>query len=199
MSKKCFNLGTLSEDFDESDCMFKEVDERSYFYATNEYIPCSSRSPITWEDPEISDSTEIPDIVEKGDKLVSKEVAKLIMSFDPYGVEIYPVSLLIENELLTERYIVSIKNVIDVIDTERSRIIQNPKPHRPPIVSRLAICPEKLELIPLHKRLVFRVKESNTVFFDVSIVEKFIAGLMNGHHNLCQAIPFDTSELTPTI
>ncbi|WP_368873379.1 hypothetical protein, partial [Shewanella algae] len=84
-------------------------------------------------------------------------------------------------------------------DTERSRIIQNPKPHRPPIVSRLAICPEKLELIPLHKRLVFRVKESNTVFFDVSIVEKFIAGLMNGHHNLCQAIPFDTSELTPTI
>ncbi len=60
MSKKCFNLGTLSEDFDESDCMFKEVDERNYFYATNEYIPCSSISPITWEDLEISDSSEIP-------------------------------------------------------------------------------------------------------------------------------------------
>lgn len=198
MSEKNFNLGTISEDFDESDCMFKEVDERGYFYSTNEYIPCSSFSPIAWEDLDILDCDEVPDIVEKGDKVVSKAVAKLIMSYDPYGVEVYPAKLTIKNGVIKDRYIISIKNIIDVIDTERSRIIQNPKPHRPPIVSRLAISPEKLELIPLHKRLVFRVKESNTIFFDGSIVDKFVGDLMNGHHKLCQAIPFDTSELAPT-
>ncbi|MCM0147288.1 hypothetical protein KCN56_01720 [Photobacterium galatheae] len=197
MNEKILNLGIISEDFDESDCMFREIDERSYLYSTNAYIPCSSFSPIAWEDSDLSDTDEVPDIVEKGDKVVTKEVAQLIMSYDPYGVEVYPAKLVLGNDVLQERYILSIKNIIDVIDHERSRIIKNPKPHRPPIVSRLAICPEKLERIPRHKRLVFRVKDSNTIFFDGSIVERFVEDLMNGHHHLCQAIPFNTSELAP--
>lgn len=194
--QKNIGLATLSEDFSSSDAMFTDVDAREYLYSTNEYIPCSSLNPLRWEDLDI-DIADVPDMVDKGDKVVNKEIAELIMSFDPYGVEFYPVELKGENGVLQNRYLLSVKNIIDVIDNERSRIIENPKPHRAPIVSRLAICPEKLGNIPLNKRLVFRVKESNTIFFDGRIAEKFMEGLLEGRHLLCEATPFDTSELAP--
>ncbi|SFM22588.1 hypothetical protein SAMN04487963_1799 [Marinobacter zhejiangensis] len=193
---KNVRLATLSEDFSSSDAMFTDVDEREYLYSTNEYTPCSSLNPLLWEDLDI-DVEDIPDMVDKGDRVVNREIAELIMSFDPYGVEFYPVELKGENGVLKNRYLLSVKNIIDAVDYSRSRIIENPKPHRPPIVSRLAICPEKLERIPLNKRLVFRVRESNTIFFDGRIAEKFLEGLLDGRHFLCEATPFDTSELAP--
>lgn len=196
MNENIINLGTISEDFDNSDCMFTELDIREYLYSTNEYIPCSSSAEITLEDQSIN-SEDVPDIIEKGDKIITKEIADLIMSFDPYGIEIYPAKLLVEDKVIHNRYIISVKNIIDAADLEKSDIFNNPRPHRPPIVSQLAICPKKLSIIPIHKRLVFRVKESNTIFFDGSIVEKFVEDLITGCFYLCETTPFNTSELAP--
>lgn len=194
------NLGTISEDFSISECSFKEVDSRSFLYSTNIFRPCSLENPIVWEDLSLCELTDVPDIVEKGDKLVTKEIAELIMAFDPYGVEVYPAKLIIKDKTINNRYILSVKSILDgVADEERSDIIENPIPNRPPIVSELAICPKKLAEVPLNKRLVFRVKESNTIYFDGSIVDKFIEDLNNGKHHLCQAVPFSTSELAPMI
>ena len=197
MKQKHIKLGTISEDFKHSNCMFTEADDRSYLYSTNAYKPCSSAEPIAWKDESLASIAFIPDIIEKGDKLVTRDIAQVIMSFDPYGVEVYPAKLIIENDVVVDRYILSVKNVIDVIDSERSEIYESYVDPSQPIVSRLAICPMKLNLYPLSKRLAFIVKGSNTIFFDRSIVDKFVEGLLDGTHYICNAKGFDTSVLAP--
>lgn len=195
-SGNAIRLATLSEDFDQSEVMFCEADERATLYASNDYRPCSVLHPLVWQDPD-NTLADIPALVEKGDKVVSRELAELIMAFDPYGVECYPVELDVADGRASDRFILAVNNILDVSDRQRSRIIKNPKPHRPDIISRLAICPEKLRQLPLSRRLVFRVKESNTVFFADDIARLVIDGLQQGRFPLTQATPFDTSECAP--
>ncbi|TOG59384.1 hypothetical protein CGI99_21925, partial [Vibrio parahaemolyticus] len=100
-------FSVISEDFMRSPSAFQSVDDREFLYSTNNFHPTSSENPIRWEDKNITSSMVHP-ISDNGDICVSKELAELVMSFDPYGVEFYPASLLTKDGEITERYILAL-------------------------------------------------------------------------------------------
>ncbi|TOR21861.1 hypothetical protein CGG78_24535, partial [Vibrio parahaemolyticus] len=58
-----------------------------------------------WKDDDIYE-IEALDLIRGGAFNVTKPIAELIMSFDPYGVEVYPAKLTCSGDgVLTERYI----------------------------------------------------------------------------------------------
>ncbi|WP_268809816.1 hypothetical protein, partial [Vibrio parahaemolyticus] len=156
-------FSVISEDFMRSSSAFQSVDDREFLYSTNNFHPTSSENPIRWEDKNITSSMVHP-ISDNGDICVSKELAELVMSFDPYGVEFYPASLLTKDGEITERYILALNNIQDVVDFERSVIEVSPNSGNL-IVHRLFLSPEKILNIPFHKRVVYRAEGSDTAVF----------------------------------
>ncbi|HDM8153035.1 TPA: hypothetical protein P0E35_001403 [Vibrio harveyi] len=163
-------FSVISEDFMRSSSAFQSVDDRDFLYSTNNFHPTSSENPIRWEDKNITSSMVHP-ISDNGDICVSKELAELVMSFDPYGVEFYPASLLTKDGEITERYILALNNIQDVVDFERSVIEVSPNSGNL-IVHRLFLSPEKILNIPFHKRVVYRAEGADTaVFFTPEIYD----------------------------
>ncbi|ELH9435080.1 hypothetical protein RQX57_004351 [Vibrio vulnificus] len=67
-------------------------------YDDNDFTPTSCISEIVWKDDDIYE-IEALDLFRGGAFNVTKPIAELIMSFDPYGVEVYPALLRNSREL----------------------------------------------------------------------------------------------------
>lgn len=154
----------ITENYLASSVNFTQVDIREPMYATNDYHPTSSEHPIVWKDLERGRVNRVGPIVDCGDLSVSSTFAQKLMSFDPFGVEVYPSRLKLDDGELEGRYLIAVNNVIDVLDEERSRIKKSPRSGNL-IVHDLYISDEKLSKIPLEKRVAFRVKGANTTTF----------------------------------
>ncbi len=178
--------------------MFVDVDVREFLYSDNEYQPTSSVEPIIWEDNDCF-ADELPDIVDKGERVVNFITAQIIMSFDPYGVEVYPAKLKLADAAVEGRYLMSVKNIIDVMDESESSIEISPVDGER-LVHDVYISTEKLSKIPLHKRLVFRVKGADdTIFFDGRIIDAADKYFSIHGAKLIQITPFNTSEEAPIL
>ncbi|MEL4408293.1 imm11 family protein [Shewanella algae] len=154
----------ITENYFTSTTSFTCIDNREFLYSTDEFKPTSSLRPIVWQDQESADTSKIGHIIDSGDLSISKDLAEIIMSFDPYGVEFYPSKLTLKNSEVSERYLLAINNVIDVIDEEESDIEVSPY-NGDLIIHDLYISEEKLKNTPFNKRVVFRVKGAETAMF----------------------------------
>ncbi|MGX2965879.1 imm11 family protein [Shewanella sp. FeAMO] len=154
----------ITENYFTSTTSFTCIDNRVLLYSTDEFKPTSSLRPIVWQDQESADTSKIGHIIDSGDLSISKDLAEIIMSFDPYGVEFYPSKLTLKNSEVSERYLLAINNVIDVIDEEESDIEVSPY-NGDLIIHDLYISEEKLKNTPFNKRVVFRVKGAETAMF----------------------------------
>ncbi|MBO2562659.1 imm11 family protein [Shewanella algae] len=154
----------ITENYFTSTTSFTCIDNRELLYSTDEFKPTSSLRPIVWQDQESADTSKIGHIIDSGDLSISKDLAEIIMSFDPYGVEFYPSKLTLKNSEVSERYLLAINNVIDVIDEEESDIEVSPY-NGDLIIHDLYISEEKLKNTPFNKRVVFRVKGAETAMF----------------------------------
>lgn len=164
------DFSVISEDLMRSPSHFQCVDNREFLYSTNSFQPTSSIDPIKWSDSN-TPSKYVHPIANNGDICVTKELAEIIMSFDPYGIEFYPASLLTKDGEIFERYILAINNTQDVADLDRSAIEISPYGGGV-IIHRLFLSAEKLESIPEEKRVIYRVKDAGSaVFFDPKIYE----------------------------
>lgn len=167
-------LATFSENVLSNDIIVKPVDGREFLYSHNDYIPVSSLEPVVWYAGDHS-LNKTPDIIDKGDRMVSKLIMNAIMAWDPYGVIFVPAVLKSESCLSEERYIMSTNNLIDVMNDDDSHTYMKDKSRygKPPklMVTKLYICEEKYNSIPEHKKHIFRVKGSdNTIFFSRELV-----------------------------
>ncbi|EHC7289596.1 imm11 family protein [Vibrio parahaemolyticus] len=154
----------ISEDYYASSTNFTPVDNRESMYSTNIYHPSSSENPIIWQDLEGGSINSVGPIVDCGDLSVSANFAQMLMSFDPYGIEVYPSLLKADNGVSEGRYLIAVNNVIDVLDEEKSIIKTSPRSGKK-LVHVLYLSEEKLKSIPLNKRIAFRVKGAETVMF----------------------------------
>ena len=171
-------VSIISENHPISRMSYTSIDSREPLYSKAQFEPTSSLEPIVWE------STDgfikgVGNIVDNGDLCVSKEFAELVMSFDPYGIECYPAELRLPDGSLSNRYLLALNNVLDVIDESKSRMRKSPKRNKM-LVMELYLSEAKLKKIPLQNRVLFRVKgaETTTIFceeiFDlVSVTESF--------------------------
>ncbi|HFQ5289996.1 TPA: DUF1629 domain-containing protein [Vibrio vulnificus] len=154
----------ISENYPISQMIYTCIDSREPLYSKAQFEPTSSLEPIVWE------STDgfikgVGNIADNGDLCVSKEFAELVMSFDPYGIECYPAELRLTDGSLSNRYLLALNNVLDVIDESKSRMRKSPKRNKM-LVMELYLSEEKLNKIPLQNRVLFRVKgaETATIF-----------------------------------
>ncbi len=167
-------IATFSEDLFSNDIMAKPDDAREYLYSHNDLIPVSAVSPIVWDIGD-ADVNNIPDIIDKGDRLVSKLVMDAIMSWDPYGVVFTPAKIISNSIALEDRYIMSVNNLIDVMDEDKSFVfIKDLSSYGLPPelrVSELYISESKYEDIPEYKKHIFQVNGSDdTIFFSTELV-----------------------------
>lgn len=150
----------ISENHVISQMIYTCVDSRESLYSKAQFEPTSSLEPIVWE------STDgfvkgVGKIADNGDLCVSKEFAELVMSFDPYGIECYPAEPRLTDGSLSNRYLLALNNVLDVIDESKSRMRKSPKRNKM-LVMELYLSEEKLKKLPLQNRVLFRVKEAET-------------------------------------
>lgn len=157
------DFSVISEDFMRSSTAFRCVDSREYFYGTNNYHPTTSENSIKWEDKNVISSMVYP-IADNGDICIEKELAEVIMSFDPYGIEVYPASLITKDKELNNRYILAINNIQDVVDFDRSVVEKSPN-NGDLIVHRLFLSPDKISKIPFNRRVIYRAKYADTTSF----------------------------------
>ncbi len=163
----------ISEDYMRSSSQFQCVDSREILYSNNDYIPTTTINAIKWEDKNITKNLVHP-ISDNGDICITKELAEIIMSFDPYRIEVYPASLLIQDGELSERYLLAINNIQDVADMNRSAI-EISEDTGSIIVHRLFLSDTKLNEIQFNKRVIYRIKGAETaVFFAPEIYDLII-------------------------
>ena len=158
------NFALITENYFTSCTSFVAVDNREPFYSTNHYCPTSANNAIVWHDQDGGQTSNVGPIADNGDLSVSAEFAAHLMSFDPYGIEVYPSTLTLSNGTLENRYLLAINNLIDVLDEEKSEIEISPK-SGDLLIHELYLSASKLSAIPLEKRVVFRVKGAETAIF----------------------------------
>ncbi len=154
----------ITENYFTSKTSFTCIDDREFLYSTNDFNPTASFNPIVWQDQENHKGVSVGHIADNGDLSVSKDLAEIIMSFDPYGIEFYPSKLLLNDSALDDRYLLAVNNFIDVMDDEKSDIEISPYSGNP-IVHDLYLSEHKLKNIPLQNRVLFRVKGAETSMF----------------------------------
>ncbi len=160
----------ISEDYMRSLSQFQCVDSREFLYSTNDYIPTTTINAIKWQDGNIL-STMVHPIASNGDLCITKDLAEIIMSFDPYGIEVYPASLVVKDGEVTERYLLAINNIQDVVDYDKSVTEISPN-SGDLIVHRLFLSEDKLLKVPEDKKVIYRAKDMNsTVFFEPKIYD----------------------------
>lgn len=151
----------ISENYQVSSTSFTCVDNREPLYSKADYEPTSSAEPIVWEATDGS-IKGVGNIADNGDLCLSNELAELVMSFDPFGIECYPIELRVQDGILRNRYLLALNNVIDVMDEFKSRTRKSPKRNKVLIMS-LYLSKKKLLGTPLNQRVLFRVKGAETV------------------------------------
>jgi hypothetical protein len=154
----------ITENYFTSSVIFTSVDNRESLYSTNIFHPTSSENSIVWQESESGSIKNVGPIVDCGDLSVSSGFASKLMSFDPYGVEVYPSKLKLDDGQLEGRYLVAVNNIIDVLDENKSDIEISPRSGKK-IVHELYFSEEKLRSIPMDKRIAFRVKGAETALF----------------------------------
>ncbi len=160
----------ISEDYMKSPSQFQCVDSREFLYSTNNYVPTTTVSPIKWKDENIL-STMVHPIASNGDICITKELAEIIMSFDPYGIEVYPASLDVKDGEVVERYLLAINNIQDVVDYDKSVTEISPNSGNL-IVHKLFLSEEKLLKVPEEKKVIYRAKDMDSaVFFTPEIFD----------------------------
>ncbi len=160
----------ISEDYMRSPSQFQCVDSREFLYSTNDYIPTTTINAIKWEDGNIL-STMVHPIASNGDMCITKELAEIIMSFDPYGIEVYPASLVVKDGEVTERYLLAINNIQDVVDYDKSVTEISPN-SSDLIVHKLFLNEDKLLNISKEKKVIYRAKDMDSaVFFTPEIFD----------------------------
>ncbi|MBP3140080.1 hypothetical protein ACTFQF_22160 [Aliivibrio fischeri] len=119
----------ITENYFTSRVNFTCVDNREFFYSTNFYHPTTSNHSIVWKDLEDGKVSQVGPIVDvdRGDLSVSNQFAQKIMSFAPYGVEVYPSKLELKDGQIENRYLLAINNIIDVLDYEKLDIEISPR------------------------------------------------------------------------
>ncbi len=194
-------LATFSENLLGNDIVAKPDDSREFLYSIDKFLPVSSVEAIVWSVGD-HDLEDVPDIIDKGDRLVSKLIMEAIMAWDPYGIIFLPAKLHSTSNKLDGFYIMSVNNIIDVIDETESFVFMEDKSHLglPPkvVVSELFISESKYNAIQSHKKHVFRVKDSDdTIFFSTELVNHvWDIAQKNGAIGLVQE-PFDFDEEAP--
>ncbi|MUK94778.1 hypothetical protein GNP80_20415 [Aliivibrio fischeri] len=183
----------ISEDLMRSPSQFQCVDNREFLYNTNSYLPISSVNPIKWADDNIP-SAYVHPIADNGDICITKDLADIIMSYDPYGIEVYPASLITQDNELSNRYILAINNIQDVADFDRSAIEISPYGGEL-IIHRLFLSADKLANIPLEKRIIYRVKEADTAVFFTPEIYDLIAN--DDRFSLLRKMKKNTSVRAP--
>nr|WP_269809247.1 DUF1629 domain-containing protein [Enterovibrio nigricans] len=183
----------INEDFNEGESLFISTDIRSSLYDDNYFIPTTSVSEIIWQDKN-NQNIEALDIIRGGLFNFTKDIAELIMSFDPYGVEMYPSKLTCAgNGVIDNRYILAIDNLVDAVDLEKSIRITD-------VTTRFYLSDEKLRLLPESKRHVFKPIGMTKTFFSMEIFEALVRLDALGKINTSIiAFSFDTSEETPRV
>ncbi|WP_413731081.1 MULTISPECIES: imm11 family protein [unclassified Shewanella] len=207
-------LAYINENTEESDAMFSCSDNRGHLYEDMDYIPVSALSAVIWED-EDSYSEAVFDITNSGDLSVTKPIADVFMSFDPYGVAFLPNKLQCMDGLSTQqRYIIAINNELDVLDEEKSSIESfvehyDPKEHgydvpleeresfHSVLVQKLYLDREKLETYPMNRRHIFRVKGTNSFFFSSEIYDELYIIARQGLACGLTAFKFDVDDEAP--
>ncbi|HAS8402997.1 TPA: hypothetical protein RSW51_004340 [Vibrio vulnificus] len=194
-------LATFSENLLGNDIVAKPIDGREFLYSIDKYLPVSALDAIIWTAGD-HDLEDVPDIIDKGDRLVSRLVMEAIMAWDPYGVIFLPAELHSTCRKLTDFFIMSVNNTIDVINEEDSFVFMEDKSHigLPPkvVVSELYISESKYNAIESHKKHIFRVQGSDdTIFFSTELVDNvWEIAEKNGAVGLVQE-PFDFDEEAP--
>ncbi|MUK94776.1 hypothetical protein GNP80_20405 [Aliivibrio fischeri] len=140
------------------------VDNREFFYSTNFYHPTTSNHSIVWKDLKGGKVSQVGPIVDIGDLSVSSQFAQKLMSFDPYGVEVYPSKLELKDGQIENRYLLAINNTIDVLDYDKSDIEISPRSGKK-IIHILFLSEKKLKKTPLEQRIAFRIKGAETAMF----------------------------------
>ena len=208
------DISYINENTNESEAMFTSTDKRSYFYESITYVPTSIVSPIIWSDENIF-SDAVFDITNSGDLSVTSAIAKVFMSFDPYGITVLPNRLKCYDQLSEEkRYIIAINNELDVMDENKSsfevKIRQyDPEKHgyNVPIeeqkslitkrIKSLYIDEGKLKSYPENKRHIFRVKGTNNFFFSSQMFDEIYKIALNGLASGLTAFKFSSDDKAP--
>ena len=189
------DFSVISEDFMRSPSQFQCVDAREFLYSSNIYNPTSSIAPIAWRDENIPAGSVHP-IADNGDICISKELADIILSFDPYGIEIYPATLITKDSNITDRYILAINNIQDVADFDRS-ITEVSRKSGDLLIHRLFLCKDKLKKVPFQKRIIYRVEGADSaVFFAPEIYDLLIN---DSRFSLLRKLKKNTSVRAPKI
>jgi hypothetical protein len=113
--------------------------------------------------------------------VVSKKMKEVLQSFSLENVQFAPVLIEIKNEIFYDYYIFHVFNHIQCADLKKSIWEANDEDsNRVHCFEKLVIDNNKLDKIPLKKRLVFSVQELETeVLYHETVVEKlFEAGLL---------------------
>ncbi|HFQ5173470.1 TPA: hypothetical protein ACGUW8_000037 [Vibrio vulnificus] len=186
-------IAYITEDFEEGDSFFVDDDNRAFYYQDNDFTPTSVLSPIVWSDKDLV-NIEALDIIDASCLNVTKEIAEVIMSFDPYGVKIYPASLKCGgNETLSGRYLVAVDNEVDVIDQERCFKVTE-------ATTRFYLSEEKILALEPSKRHVFNPKGMLKTFFSNELFEALVAIALEGKiKTSIVAYTFDTLDEAPRV
>ncbi len=187
------DIAYINEDFNEGESLFSTADIRSSFYDDNDFIPTSCRNEIVWADDNIFEM-EALDLIRGGAFNVTRAIAELIMSFDPYGVEFYPAKLTCSgDEILTERYIIAVDNLVDVVDYDKSIKITD-------VTTRFFLSDVKINKLADSKKHVFKPIGMTKTFFSIELFDALVRLDEEGKINTSiVAFSFDTSEETPRI
>lgn len=186
-------IAYINEDFNEGDSLFLPVDTRSSLYDDNDFIPTTCINEIVWADNDIL-HIEALDLIRGGAFNVTRSIADLIMSFDPYGVEVYPSKLVCSGDgVLVERFILAVDNLVNVVDHERSI-------KETDVTTRFYLSDEKIMKLPESKRHVFKPIGMTKTFFSIELFEALVRLNEEGKINTSiVAFSFDTSEETPRV
>ncbi|MGF1902789.1 imm11 family protein [Aliivibrio sifiae] len=186
-------IAYINEDFNEGESLFIPADIRSSFYDDNDFIPTTSISEVVWNDKDIQD-IEALDVIRGGAFNVTKDIAELIMSFDPYGVEVYPSKLTCSGSgVIDERYILAIDNLVDAVDIDKSIKITD-------VTTRFYLSEEKLKKLPESKKHVFKPIGMSKTFFSLELFEALVHLDSEGKiKTSITAFSFDISEETPRV
>ncbi|OBT16705.1 hypothetical protein BCT35_21410 [Vibrio lentus] len=146
---------------------------------------------MVWSDKDLA-NIEALDIIDASCLNVTKEIAEVIMSFDPYGVEVYPATLKCgSNQTLTGRYLVTVDNEVDVIDQDRSLKVTD-------TTTRFYLSEEKILALEPSKSHVFNPKGMLKTFFSNELFEALVVIAQAGKiKTSIVAYTFDTLDETP--
>ncbi|MCX8804706.1 hypothetical protein NOL29_25880 [Vibrio parahaemolyticus] len=127
-----------------------------------------------WKDDDIYE-IEALDLIRGGAFNVTKPIAELIMSFDPYGVEVYPAKLTCSGDgVLTERYIIAVDNLVDVVDYDKGIKVTD-------VTTRFYLSNEKIKELPDSKRHVFKPVGMTKTFFSIELFEALNVYLVSNY------------------